>query len=175
MRRRLSICALVWASFGGSAQQPRAEDQIRAALVLSFARFSQWPQSSAGNSFTICVIGHPGLAAHLEKTAEGKFIQGRPVEVKAIQPPQSPGVCHLLYVGETPKEPLRVLLAALRESASLTIGEPEGFLEWGGIVWLYRSDDRLRFEVSQAALDSSGIQISSRLLKLGLVHRNRAR
>jgi len=173
MMRRLSIPVLLWAAVAGSAQQPRPEDQIRAALVLSFARFSEWPAAEGRKPFTICVIGNPGLVDHLERITEGKQIQGRPAQVRAIQAPLPAGVCHLVYVAETQKKAVRDLLASLQESPSLTIGEPEGFLDWGGIVWLYRSDDRLRFEVSQAALDLSRIQISSQLLKLGLVHRSR--
>jgi hypothetical protein len=48
----------------------------------------------------------------------------------------------------------------------LTIGETPAFLRQGGIVRIYRDDNRLRLQISMKSAEGSRLQISSRLLSL---------
>ena len=54
-------------------------------------------------------------------------------------------------------------------SHTLTIGESDRFLEYGGAVNLFFVDGHIGFEVSLAALDRAGVSISSTLLRYGQV------
>ena len=48
----------------------------------------------------------------------------------------------------------------------LTIGETTAFLREGGIVRVFRADDRLRLQINNQGAEDAGLKISSRLLQL---------
>lgn len=77
--------------------------------------------------------------------------------------------CRILYFATDRVEEIKPGLQALNAERVLTIGETERFLEHGGAVNLFLSDGRMAFEVSMGALERSGIEISSRLLRFGQI------
>ena len=64
----------------GYADQLQHEDDLRAALVLGFARFSEWPVARDG-PIIIAVVGRPAMAAALERVSAGKVVN----ELKGFQ------------------------------------------------------------------------------------------
>ena len=64
------------------------------------------------------------------------------------------------------------VLAALAGQPVLTIGEASDFLRQGGIMRLKRVEGKLRFEVKLAAVENSGLAISSKLLRLAQIVRD---
>jgi hypothetical protein len=156
----LSLAGAAEAQVGG-----QQEDGLRAALVLGFARFTEWPVLREG-PIVIGVVGRPSMAAALEQAAAGKMVNGRAVTVKLLRQPLQLTGCHIVYFGRLPGPKLAEALAAPRE-AVLTIGEEDKFLPAGGAVYLFEEDGRMSFEVSLAALQSANVVISSKLLRLG--------
>lgn len=80
IRRRWLVVALLLgtglhAQVGGVLQQ---EDDLRAALVLGFARFTEWPAAQREGPLVIGVLGHAGIVASMEKVAAGKSVNGVP-------------------------------------------------------------------------------------------------
>jgi hypothetical protein len=47
------------------------------------------------------------------------------------------------------------------------VGEQEAFLKQGGMIRLFEYKNRLQFEINVAALRRSGLQLSSRVIRLG--------
>ncbi|MFO0508557.1 MAG: YfiR family protein [bacterium] len=150
------------------------EDDLKAALVMSFARFTNWPSASLETPLTIGVLGDDGLLEALGRITAGKSIQGRVIQVRS---PRSAGELRsfqMLYAGTLEKKKLKEYLAAAREGAVLTMGESPRFLPAGGIVRLFEEDGHLSFEVNLSALSQAGLDISSKLLRLGYTIRDPA-
>jgi hypothetical protein len=164
------------AQIGGGQAPP--EDELRAALVLGFARFTEWPTPHEG-AIVVGVLGHPAIAEALERVAAGKTVNGRPVAVRALRAAsQAPG-CHIVYFGRLPGSKLADAVRDARagdpKSALLTIGEDDRFLTAGGAVYLFEEDGRINFEVSLSALQKANVSISSKLLRLGYTTRETRR
>lgn len=155
---------LVWPV--GVTGQTSPEDELRAALVLGFGRFSEWPVTREG-PLVISVWGRPGMATALERVAAGKLLNGRPVVVRPVRGPGQAAGSHILYVGRLPGQKLVEALAEARSGGILTIGEEERFLASGGCVYLFEQDGRMSFEVNLTALQAVSVTISSKLLRLG--------
>ncbi len=154
----------------GGASQLQHEDDLRAALVLGFARFSEWPVSREG-PIIIAVVGRPSMATALERVSVGKLINGRTIQIRQVRQPSQASGAHILYFGRSPG--LR-LAEAVQEARGpdnkwplLTIGEEDRFLAAGGAVHLFEEDGRMSFEVNLAALQAANVSISSKLLRLG--------
>jgi hypothetical protein len=151
-----------------AASEP--EDELKAATVLSFLRYSEWPAAPAGaSSLTVGVLGRPTLLLTFRKALEGKSVENRPVKVMELPAEPGPACCHIVFLASERPADLKSGLALARSMHALTIGEADQFLELGGAINLLIIDGRMSFEVNREALERSGIAISSKLLRFGQI------
>jgi hypothetical protein len=139
---------------------------------MSFARFTDWPASRLETPLTIGVLGDYELLAILGRMTAGKSIQGRAIQVRSPRSTAELRSFHVLYTGTVENKKLDEYLAAARQGAVLTVGESPRFISSGGIVRLFQEDGRLSFEVNLSALAHTGLNISSKLLRLGYTIRD---
>ena len=149
-------------------QEP--QDELKAAVVLSFLRYGEWHQSLGENApLAVCVLGRADFATALQNTLDGKTVAGRSLQVIELRSISETSSCQIVYFA-TDRVP--EIKAALHSSAlghMLTIGETRDFLDWGGAVNLFVLDGHMTFEVSLEALQRTGVTISSRLLRFGQI------
>jgi hypothetical protein len=164
------------AQVGGVLQQ---EDDLRAALVLGFARFTEWPAAQREGPLVIGVLGHPGIVASMEKVAAGKVVNGRPVIVRPLRSGVQAAGCHIVYFGRLTgmrlADLLKEMLTAEARPSRLLIGEDDRFLAAGGAVHLFEEDGRVSFDANLDALQQANLTISSKLLRLGYTSRDNKR
>lgn len=173
-RRRLLLRALCLGYAGTAAtltdlacaQAVLTEQQVKAAYVLNFLRYVDWPERlfAAGDSpLQLCVLG--GDAGALGGI-ENKIAKGRPVRVRLASGVDEIRACHALYVPEHETRRSIPVLRSLQASPVLTIGESDGFIDAGGMIGLTSADNRLQFEINAGALHFAQLKASAQLLKL---------
>jgi hypothetical protein len=151
------------------AQAPAAaEEDIKAAFLYNFAKYVSWPAKALRDrNFRICVAADPAFARRVDAIIDGETLDGRAVIRPAVPPLQNLGrTCQILFVGAGESSRAAELLAAVRESPVLTVGETEAFAAKGGMVAFVKDGDRVRFDINRAEADRAGLTISSRLLRL---------
>jgi hypothetical protein len=147
-------------------------DEMRAAFVLNFAKFTEWPADSAAparDAWVIAVVDAPGMAQALGRLAQGKTVRERPVRVVAARATESVPPCHVLYIGGSAEAAVRAALAAAGGRPVLTVGDSDLVARWGAVIRLLVLEDRMRFEVNVDAARRSRLAISSKLLGLAMV------
>jgi hypothetical protein len=170
----LSLVAVLAAPHASSGAAGDAEDELKSATVLSFLRYTTWPaKASAGVPLIVGVLGRSGFIRTLGALLEGKSVEGRPVRLVEIKPGVDPRCCQVLYFATDKKSDIEPALASAAASHVLTIGEGDRFLEYGGSVNLMVVDGHMAFEVNMDALERSGVDISSKLLRLGQIKKRR--
>jgi hypothetical protein len=152
------------------AQQSAAapEQQVKAAYLLNFTRYVDWPAGAfpdAEAPVNLCVLGETALGEILRQSAQGRRSRGRPVRVLEPDEPAQAADCHVAFVSGQPRE-ARAWLGALRHAPALTVGDGPGFLDLGGMIAFVAVGETLRFEIDDAAARRHGLQISSRVLAL---------
>jgi hypothetical protein len=151
-----------------AASEP--EDELKAATVLSFLRYSEWPAAPSGDpSLKVGVMGRPALLVTFRRVLEGKLVENRPVKVLELPAESASGCCQIVFLGDEKPGDLKPALALARSLHALTIGAAGQFLEIGGAIQLLVVDGRMSFEVNREALEQSGIAISSKLLRFGQI------
>lgn len=151
------------------------EDELKSVIVKNFLRYSTWPDSALpAGPITIGVMGRPSFAQVLHGLLDGKPVNGRQVQTVELKPGSDVRQCQIIYVATDKSSEIKQILASVRSTRTLAIGETDKFLEYGGTVNLLVLDGHLGFEVSLDALDRTGIEISSKLLRLGQVKRRRS-
>ena len=164
-----AVLAIVLSTGGVTASEP--EDELKAATVLSFLRYSEWPGATASDRLlAVGVLGRPSLVATFRNALEGKQVDNRLVKVLELPEPAS-ACCQIVFLASEKPADLRPALAAALGMRALTIGVSKEFLELGGAIQLLIVDGRMSFEVNREALERSGITISSKLLRFGQIRK----
>jgi hypothetical protein len=148
------------------AQAPTIEYDVKAAFLLNFMRYVEWPPASRqGQPFGLCTLEPDPFGNRLESAASGELWDGHPIVVRRVTTLR-PGECHLLYVptGATPA--YRLMQKELSPQSILTVGESRDFLRHGGMIQFVLDANRVRFSINTRNAQSAGLRIGSRLLRL---------
>jgi YfiR/HmsC-like len=160
--------ALTLVSSSASAQTALSESQLKASLVLNFARYVEWPESafaSAVEPLQICLLGRDTLGGALT-ALESRQVNNRPVRVKIAMTSDEVRSCHVVFVSDSEERRIVPLLRSLAERPILTVSDMGGFVEFGGAIGIVQGDTRLQFDVNRRALEQVKLKASSQLLKL---------
>jgi hypothetical protein len=151
---------------GGSAvERTASENDVKAAFLLNFVSFVEWPPGVGGPSrgpFSICVLGDDPFRGSLDALVVGDSFRDRPIQVRHIRRWQEP--CNVLFVSRTFQGPLPILRRV--DPGVLTVGEDPDFLRAGGMINFVVDDRRVRFDVNLKAAEEGSVKISSRLLSV---------
>ena len=141
-----------------TAQAP-SQYPAKAALLVNFLRYVEWPTRLATGPYVICVVGER-VASIVAETVKGQMIDDRPVESRVIHEPAD--FCHIIFApnGITTARYARVV------QGTLTVSEDKEFLQQGGVINFVEVGDQVRFEVNPEAAERAGVRLSSRLLQL---------
>ncbi len=148
------------------------EYQVKAAFLVNFVMFVEWPTSAfAEPNAPICigVLGADPFGDALDEVARGGRIKGHAVVVKRFHRLGDVDACHLLFVSRSESGNVTQILAGLGPASILTVGETDGFCAAGGVINFFMERGRLRFEINTDAAGRYGLNISSKLLSLGKI------
>jgi hypothetical protein len=157
----------------GNAFDRRVEEYtVKAAFVLNFARYTQWPDDcfdSPTEPFKLCVLGNKTIELAFQ-TLNGKKIGSRTLHVRFLTKAKDANQCHILFLSEDiDRTTLLDTLAAVKDKPVLTIGETKTFINSGGVINLFNRKGRLYFEINKTAARQQQLKLSSRLLKLAII------
>jgi hypothetical protein len=166
-RFRQALLALALALGAPQAVHPQGSDAAaKARFVVTFARFVQWPASPIGlSALRLCVVQNSPVLAAAFAAHDGANIGGRRLSV-VLKPATGAAGCDALFVDESGARSARGLLAEAAALPILTVGAVDGFLAQGGMVEVVNVDDTLRFDVDLRTVRTSGLAMSSQVLKL---------
>jgi hypothetical protein len=148
------------------------EYQVKAAFLLNFARFVEWPAEAftgPADPIVTCILGKDPFGRWLKEAINGRSIEGRALTLRHITGAAEATSCQILFVGSS--EPKRVWSALSGVRRILTVGECGDASEGGAIVNFVIEDGRVRFEINTEAAELAKVRISSRLLSLARLTR----
>lgn len=154
-----------------AGESPPLEYQVKAAYLLNFLKFVEWPKGGAqpvdaNTPYTIGVLGHDPFGNVLDDTLRGKNLDGRPIRAVRCNNEDEAARCHLVFVSKDERRELRPVVEKLAAKNVLLVGEGGDFLRSGGAIRFVIADDRVRFEIDQGNAESAGVKISAKLLQL---------
>jgi hypothetical protein len=157
-----------------SAGDPESslEYPVKAAFLLNFAKFAEWPEDSPqaqAPAVSICVLGRDPFGEVLEKTMAGRSVGGRPIVIQRYPTAEGVRACHVLFIASSEYGRLTPILEGLAGQPVLTVGEGEAFALRGGVIGLVVENNLARFEVNLGAAQRKGLVLSSKLLGLARV------
>jgi hypothetical protein len=168
---RITLTAVLAA---GAQGQTLDEYQVKAAFLYNFAKFVEWPAQtfqSTSQPIAICVLGQNPFGGSLEETVRGKSVEGRALVVREVSDVRKPCNCQILFISNSERPRWRGIFSDLGSTATLTVGETDGFAAEGGMVNFKLDGGKLRFQINADAADRARLRISSKLLNLAQIVR----
>jgi hypothetical protein len=168
--RKLIFILLLCAVTGTSAKAaPPTEYEVKAAFIHNIAQYVEWPETARGGSaLTLCVLGQNPFDGALV-ALRGKAVVGKVWQVEPATRQSDLRKCHLLFIAASESANLDAILGGIKGAAVLTLGDSNGYAARGVMVNFYLEQNRVRFEINQAAALGGGFKISSQLLKLARI------
>ena len=149
----------------------RPEHGIKAAFLYKFLGYVEWPPGVLGPSTApigIGVLGNDAIANELRTMVAKRRVGQHPIEVRAVAEASALDGVRLLFIGSGEIAALARLASDAHRRSVLLVTDFDRALEDGSVINLVVVDNRVRFEVSLAAAERSGLKLSSRMLGVAL-------
>lgn len=165
--RRLALL-IAQAALACSSAHAVERAELQAAIVYNILLFVDWPADVApapGGGLVLCIDPASPLSGPLKSLA-GRRVRSYRLELREMAGQESPRACHALFLDAAGRWPAPQQRRQLRGSPVLVIGEDAAAADDGVAIRLAEAEGRMAFDVDLAMARQSGLQISSRLLRL---------
>lgn len=152
-------------------QDSAGEYELKAAMLYNLTRFVEWPASAYADEqapTVLCILGRDPFGDALTSLAT-KQTGSRPVQIRHVPNDKEIRGCHAVYISSSERKGVAQILATLKGSSILTVGEMAQFAAHGGMVQFSLEEKQVRFEVNLDAASHADMKISSRLLVLARI------
>jgi hypothetical protein len=149
--------------------------QVKAAFLYNFAKFVEWPAGTFHDSASpvkICVLGKDPFGETLD-SLRSKNVGSRKLIIERLRRGDSLEKCQILFISDSEKNNLSEILKGIKKWPVLTIGEMRGFVQSGGIINFISKGNQVSFEINIDAADRSKLKISSQLLQVANIFREK--
>lgn len=154
------------------------EYELKAAILYNLSRFVEWPPSVYADSqapTVLCVLGQDPFGDSLETLGQKHDASGRTVSIRRLKNEDGIRECQMLYISTSQRKAVSQILSRLKGLSVLTVGEMSHFAAQGGIIQFTLEDKQVRFEINLDAASRTDLKISSRLLMLARIVKEKAR
>jgi len=165
---------LVMLFISGEVIATPREDAIKSGFLYNFARYSDgiWFNPDIQTHYNMCSF-NPEFIAAARHTLKGLTIKNRPITVNLLM--SEPGSievkeCDTLFISKYDIDTWDVLFKNENYSKLMLVGEFDDFLSSGGHINFFILGGKVRFEIDPVKLKKSGINMSSKVLRLGRIH-----
>jgi hypothetical protein len=153
---------------------PSVEYQVKAAFLLNFAKFIEWPRNAFQDEktpITVCIFRYDPFDGALDEIIRGKSINNRELLARRVGEIPELKSCQLIFVSEREEKRLPEIMNSLKGASALVVGEGGDFAERGGSVQFFLENNRMRFAINVDAIERARLTVSSKLLLLArIVH-----
>jgi hypothetical protein len=181
LRRALALAILLVTAAAPGAEasaQVLSEYEVKAAFLVNFFKFVEWPPEAFATDtapLVLVVVGEDPFGESLDEAIRGKKVGGHPLAVRRVGAGDDPGPAHMVFVSRSVRSQLAEILRRPHQPGALFVSDIEGFCVNGGAITFVIVQDRVRFEINIASASKQRLRIDSKLLTLAtVVHRNGA-
>jgi hypothetical protein len=148
------------------AQTELDEYDVKAAYILNFARFVEWPPDvlAASAPLTIAVVGNDPFRGSLENVLRGSSANGHAIRVRYLHWNDNLSQCQIIFISASEEPHLPQILRNLGNAGVLTVSDVDRFSLRGGVIEFLMVGNRVRFDINRTPAVAARLTISSRLL-----------
>ncbi|MBN2105050.1 YfiR family protein [bacterium] len=173
-RKRVILCFLfmLFGEIIPGFSQP-SEYLLKAVFIEKFTRFIEWPEchqlEDSSKSFIIGILGENPFDVNLAALYKNQKIKNKPVEIRHFRQVDNIRGCDLLFISKSEKNHIQQIVDYLDEKPVLTVGDSDALSGKGVIINMFVSDNKIRFEIDERAMNRAGFRVSYLLLKEAVI------
>lgn len=163
-----ALLPVMTSSSGGTvAAAIQDEYQVKAAFILNFVKYVEWPSRSMPDDapVTVVVLGEQG-AGLIQQWLNGKTALSRAITVRRVQALSEIAPCQVLFVATDAGTELSAALRAVAGQSVLSISDGEETRTTDAMINLSIMEGRVAFSVNLDAAADAGLPLSSKLVAL---------
>lgn len=151
--------------------QGASEVAVKAAFLVKFGAYVDWPGATAG-PIALCIVGRDPLGLAMDRAATGQQVNGRSIVIRRLTRIEHDSDCTIAFVAGSPAQDVPAALATIAGLPILSVTDSR-FGPARGIVHFQVAQNRVRFHIDDRQAANSGLTISSKLLAIALTVRSR--
>lgn len=155
---------------GNSISEPQPEYGVKAALLLNFIRYTEWPDQVFPASHTpieVCILGKDPFGKVLEQTFSGKKVFDRDLKIRREKDKnKNLQSCHVIFVGGLNTSQENEIIKTVKSRPVLTVFDTNEPNALNGTISFVSSGETIEFEINLKAATQSGLKLSSRMIPL---------
>lgn len=155
--------ALVGVAASAVAQEV-PEYRLKAAFIYNFILFTEWPNPT-GETFNLCIYGEDPFGREID-TLQGKNVSGRSIAIQRKGGGESLDGCQGVFISASEAGRVAEVVKVLKDKGVLTVADSPGATQLGVALNMATRGGRVSFQANLVAARESGIQLSSKLLRL---------
>jgi hypothetical protein len=148
------------------------EYEIKAAFLLNFTRFIEWPDQSFAldkSPFIIGILGDDPFGDVLNEIISGEKVNGHPLIIQHYYSVKDIKTCHILFINTQNQESLSGVINSLKDQNTLTVSDIPDFASKGGMVGFFIENNKVRLRINLDQARASNLSIDSKLLRLAQI------
>ncbi len=146
-------------------------NRIKSAYLFNFLKyvtFDHGEETLNPNEYSVCVLGVDPLGSALDAMS-GRKAKRVNVVVKRLQNIEQAKGCHIIYISDSEKENIEVILKELNKYSRLTVSDINGFTRMGGVIGFISEGGKIRIEINLTNARQANIRISALLLEIARI------
>jgi hypothetical protein len=148
------------------------EYQVKAAFIVKFAMFVEWPavaRPAANEPFTIGILGQDPFGRDFDDAIKNERVSHRPISLRRARELSELEGCQAIFISASESKRLAELLRGVENKPVLIVGDETDFAKRGGMIGFIKTGGKLRFEINPAATERAGLKLSAKLLQVGTI------
>jgi hypothetical protein len=151
------------------ATQAQTDYRFHSIFIYNFTKYIQWPAQQQSGDFVIGVLGNsPNVVEELTKVTTNKMVGSQKIVVKKYKSAAEATDCHILFLPSSVSHTFDDVQSKLKGKPTLVITEKSGLAQKGSGINFIIQDNKWKFELNEAATQSSGLKVSRELSQLAI-------
>ena len=141
------------------------EAKVKAAMIYQIIRMISWPVKKT--SLSVCIIGEESHLGNELLKMNRKVSKGRHLSVvrRGGNDPIE-RLCDVILIQEKSLNYISTILRKIEGRDILSISDNNSIIEQGGLLALYRKDDKIKILINEDAVNKTNLYIDYKLKKL---------
>jgi len=169
LKTTLAILLISIFAINSGYAQERTMPEIHSMMVYNFMKYVHWPPTSTNGDFVIGVVGDADVYATLTKWYGTKTKGSQKIVIKQFGSASDLSDCHVLYVGKSKSSAFASIKTAVAGKSTLIITDKSGLGKKGSGINFKTVNNKLKFELNQAAIASANLKVSSQLSGMAIM------
>lgn len=161
---RQLVCSVLFAICATATMAEPLEYAVKAAYLTKFGIYVDWPGLAPSAPLNLCIAGTDPFGKALASAAESEQPGNRFIVVRRLSTITPESNCQIAFFSNNDSNAPQII-DSLRGSPVLTVSDSGGK---GAIVNFVLKDNRVRFEIDDAAAAQNNLALSSKLLSLAV-------